>query len=179
MPFFSRLTDIVTCSLSDLLAGVDDPDAALGEIIAEMELGRRGAARSVATAADTAARLSREIAEQQAAADRWQSEAKRELAAGREAEARTALLRRRDAADVIAGLRQELSSAEELHRHLQTTARALEARLNDAKRKRAALAAGASGADAPRPFVETAPAAARPDDDIELELAALRAELEA
>ncbi|MFH5805713.1 PspA/IM30 family protein [Alienimonas sp. DA493] len=179
MPFFSRLTDIVTCSLSDLLADVDDPDAALAEIIAEMELGRAGAARSVATAADTAARLNREIAEQQAEADRWQAEAKKELAAGREAEARTALVRRREAADVIAGLRQELSSAEELHRHLQTTARALEARLNDAKRKRASLANGETpAADAPAP-VEAAPAAAPPDDDIEHELAALRAELEA
>ncbi|WP_171186266.1 PspA/IM30 family protein, partial [Alienimonas chondri] len=141
MPFFSRLTDIVTCSLSDLLAETDDPAAALAEIIAEMELGRAGAARSVATAAGTVGRLTREIEEQRAEAERWQAEAKRELSAGREAEARVALMRRREAADVIAGLEQELGSASELHRHLQTTARALEARLNDAKRKRAALAA--------------------------------------
>ena len=177
MPYFSRLTDIVTCSLSDLLAEAGDPAAALAEIIAEMELGRAGAARSVATAAGTVARLTREIEEQSREADRWQAEAKRELAAGREADARTALVRKREAADVIAGLRQELSSAEELHRHLQTTARALEARLNDAKRKRAALAAGEELPADRRPAV--APAAVAADDDgIEDELAALRAELE-
>ena len=176
MPFFSRLTDIVTCSLSDLLAESGDPDAALAEIIAEMELGRAGAARSVATAAGTVARLNRDVAEQRRDADRWQAEAKRELSAGREAEARTALVRRREATDVIAGLEQELVSAEELHRHLQTTARALEARLNDAKRKRAALAAGeALPADA-TPAPEPAAADAG-DDGIDDELAALRAEL--
>ncbi len=174
MPYFSRLTDIVTCSLSDLLAETDDPEAALAEIIAEMELGRAGAARSVATAAGTVARLTREIEEQQAESARWQAEAKRELSAGNEAEARVALVRRREAADVIAGLEQELSSAAELHRHLQTTGRALEARLNDAKRKRAALAAGEELPAEARPAVEPAAAA---DDGIEDELNALRAEL--
>jgi phage shock protein A len=177
MPYFSRLTDIVTCSLTDLLAEAGDPDAALAEIIAEMELGRAGAARSVATAAGTVDRLSKEVAEQRAEAERRQAEAKDELAAGREAEARTALIRRRESLDVVAGLEQELASAEELHRHLQTTARALEARLSDAKRKRGALAAGQDltelAAAAPAPT----PADAR-ESEIDDELAALRAELE-
>ena len=175
MPFFSRLTDIVTCSLSDLLAETADPDAALAEIIAEMELGRAGAARSVATAAGTVDRLNRDVAEQRGEADRWRDEAKRELQAGREAEARTALLRKREAEDVTAGLEQELSAAESLLKHLRTTARALEARLNDAKRKRAALAAGEDLPAEPTPAAN--PAAATADDGIEDELAALRAEL--
>ena len=176
MPYFSRLTDIVTCSLSDLLAESDDPDATLAEVIEEMELGRAGAARSVATAAGTVARLEAEIEQQHGEADRWRAEAKRELGEGHEADARTALIRRREAEDVVAGLEQELDAARGTHRHLQTTARALEARLNDAKRKRAALAAGGDLPDAARPAADPAPTAAA-DDGIEDELAALRAEL--
>ncbi|MEM9703041.1 MAG: PspA/IM30 family protein [Planctomycetota bacterium] len=177
MPYFSRLTDIVTCSLSDLLAETDDPDAALAEIIAEMELGKAGAARSVATAAAAVDRLYDEIADHRAESDRWQAEATLELTDGREAEARTALVRRREAVDVIAGLEQELSSAAELHRHLLTTGRALEARLNDAKRKRAALASGETLPETAPPMPQ--PVAAGADDAIEDELDALRAELEA
>ena len=175
MPYFSRLTDIVTCSLSDLLAESGDPDKALSEIIEEMELGQAGAARSVATAAGTVARLEKELGEQRGEADRWRAEAKAELQAGREDEARTALVRRREADALAAGLEQELDAARGTHRHLQTTARALEARLNDAKRKRAQLAAGRPPGDAPAPAAP-APAAAAADG-IEDELAALRAEM--
>ena len=176
MPFFSRLTDIVTCSLSDLLAESDDPDRALAEIIAEMELGKSGAARSVATASGTVDRLTRDVNDSRGDADRFRAEAKRALTDGDEAEARAALIRKKEAEAVIAGLEQELSSAESLLKHLQTTARALEARLNDAKRKRAALAAGESLPDDRQPAAEPVAAAAA-DDGIEDELAALRAEL--
>ena len=50
MTYFSRLTDIVTCNLTRLLAEADDTVAALQEIIAEMEAGMAGARRSMQTA---------------------------------------------------------------------------------------------------------------------------------
>ena len=42
MSYFSRLTDIVTCSLSDILANEADPAMAIGQIIREMEERRVG-----------------------------------------------------------------------------------------------------------------------------------------
>ena len=36
MSFFSRLTDIVTCNISQLLAQAEDPQAVIAEIIREI-----------------------------------------------------------------------------------------------------------------------------------------------
>ena len=142
MPYFSRLTDIVTCSLSDLLAEAEDPSRALSEIIAEMEQGSAGAARAVAAAAGTVTRLDGEFAARRGEIDRWDASAKQELKAGREEQAKAALVRRREARDMVAALEQELDAARGTHAHLRTTARALDARLSDARRKRATLEAG-------------------------------------
>ena len=177
MPYFSRLTDIVTCSLSDLLAEADDPTRALAEIIAEMEQGSAGAARSVATAAGTVTRLEGEVEARRTEIDRWDEAAKDELRSGNEEEARAALIRRREARDMVAGLEQELEAARGTLTHLRTTARALDARLADARRKRATLEGGGDVR-----FVEAAhparpAAAAVAEESVDDELAALRAEL--
>ena len=50
MSYFSRLTDIVTCNIGDMLRREDDPKGAIRRIIEEMEEGLGGARRSVATA---------------------------------------------------------------------------------------------------------------------------------
>jgi phage shock protein A len=63
MPHFSRLTDIVTCSLTAILEESDDPRATLGEVIQEMEEGLSSARRVAKTAAANRSRLEQEIAE--------------------------------------------------------------------------------------------------------------------
>jgi phage shock protein A len=133
--FFSRLTDIVTCNLADLLRGEDDPAAALGRIISEMEEGLAGARRSVATAGAAADRLQNEIQEHRTRIAHWTEKARDELAAGREDQARLALLRKAELEDVVAGLDQQFSAAVGTREHLSTTLRALEARLHEARRR--------------------------------------------
>jgi phage shock protein A len=133
--FFSRLTDIVTCNLTDLLRGEPDPAAALRRVIGEMEEGLTGARRSVATAAASADRLQSEIQEQRSRVDHWMDKARSELAAGREDQARLAIVRKQELDDVIAGLEQQFNAAVATREHLQTTLRALEARLHEARRK--------------------------------------------
>ena len=50
MPYFSRLTEIVTCNLTALLDGAENRQATLEEIIKEIQDGVTGAKRSVRTA---------------------------------------------------------------------------------------------------------------------------------
>ena len=78
MSYFSRLTDIVTCNLSEILANESDPEAALRQIIYEMEEGRAGANRSVNTAVASQQRLSNELQEHSAQVELWMSKAKNE-----------------------------------------------------------------------------------------------------
>ena len=179
MSYFSRLTDIVTCNLTDILAQETDPLLAIQRIVREMEEGLAGAKRSVATANGSVARLDREIGEHQIQADQWMEQAKAELQKGNEAGARTALMRKQEVADVVAGLEQQHAAAIATRDHLQTMLRALEARLTEARRKLRHLEQGLTEenaaleleADLEDDFPETIGNRA---DQVEAELAALK-----
>jgi phage shock protein A len=179
MSYFSRLTDIVTCNLSEILAAESDPGQAIKIIIAEMEEGLAGATRSVKTATASGERLKGEIAEQRTQAEYWTKEAKKHLQAGDESQARLAVVRKREVIDVIAGLEQQQKAAGATKDHLSTTLRALEARLAEARRKLAVIESGRSAAIANSATGEAREAAPQylDDSEIDAELEALKREL--
>lgn len=180
MSYFSRLTEIVTCNLTQLLAGSDNPLQAVGEIVAEMEEGLAGARRSVSTAAGNEARLQREIEQHVEQAGTWADRARELVRSGRDADARQALLRKREIDDLIAGLRQQQQAAFATWEHLSTMQRALEARLAEAIRKQTALAAGRQSEDADHvesPATQTPVIEDRRMLEVDAELEALRREL--
>lgn len=182
MPFFNRLTDIVTCSLTSILAASDDPRAALVEIIHEMEQGIAGAQRSMKTAGDNESRIRAEIDEQRRQGEFWVNAARQQLAAGNEEQARMNLVRKHEAGSLVAGLEVQLRAASATREHLTTTYHALEARLADARRRMAALQAGElEAAINPTANTTTRPLDHSPlsTDVIDVELAALKQELEA
>lgn len=176
MSYFSRLTDIVTCNLTQMLDAATDPRAALSEIIAEMQEGLVGAQRSVNTATNSELRLQREIDDHKTSISHWTDRARQYLAAGSESEARQCLTRKREIEDLIAGLEQQHRAAIATRQNLATMQRALEARLSEALRKRDDL-----GLEAPVPVRpgSMAVSAARDDRDeeIDAELEALKREL--
>src|SRR5262245_31047626 len=91
MSFFSRLSDIVSCKLEDLIAEQEDPPAAMLRIVSEIEEGLAGAKRSVTAAGASEERLRAELQERLKQAAWWSSKAREELAADREDAARQAL----------------------------------------------------------------------------------------
>jgi phage shock protein A len=135
MPYFSRLTDIVTCSLTALLDGVEDPAAALAEIIYEINQGIEGAQRSAKSAALNATRLKSEIDEQKEQVEYWVAQAKAKLAEGTDDQARQALLRKREVESLIAALADQHRAATATEHHLTTMLHALQARLAEAERR--------------------------------------------
>ncbi|MFQ5732407.1 MAG: PspA/IM30 family protein [Planctomycetaceae bacterium] len=182
MSYFSRLTDIVTCNLSDILAQESEPADALQRIIAEMEEGLAGARRSVTTAANSRQRIHDELEEHKSRIDVWKQKAVAAIADGDENQARLSLLRKQEIEDVVAGLQQQREAANATVEHLSTTQRALEARLAEARRKLERLQAGEAADEADDASDPQSPAAlGRLDDQrarkIEDELEALRREL--
>lgn len=185
MSYFSRLSDIVTCSLDGLLANADDRAAAINQIITEIEEGLTGARRSVQSAAGAEQRLRTELVERSGQAAFWGKKAREELAAGREDGARQSLMRKRETEDLVAGLEQQLAAAASTRDHLSTTLRAIEARLAEAQRRQRDLQSPNSAPvvrdGAPREAVGTA-AAPHVDRtraaEIEADLEALRRELQ-
>lgn len=144
MPYFNRLTDIVTCNLTAILDGSSDPEAALTEIIQEMKEGIAGAERCVATATRNMTRLEAEISEQRMELAGWMESARKQLEAGEEDRARQSLFRKREVADLIIALEEQHRAAAATRDHLQTTLNALQARLVDAQRRLSNLHAPAS-----------------------------------
>lgn len=145
MPYFSRLTDIVTCNLSALLKDCDNPSEVLEEVVREMTEGLAAAERSVRTAKANEERIREEIAEHKIEIGNWLAAAKTSIESGNDVEARNSLMRKREVEDLIKGLDQQLASAEGTREHLTTTWHALTARMSDAQRRLAEL----SGTPAP------------------------------
>lgn len=176
MPYFSRLTDIVTCNLTELLRESADSTVAIDEIILEMEEGLAGAHRSVSTASNNAERLLGEIEAHRNQITIWKESARQAIVAGRDDEARIALTRKQELEDVTAGLEQEYAAAVATRDHLETTLRALKARLADAHRKRAELTGESVSPQSAAPDSSPEPVADR-RQSIEEELAELKREL--
>ena len=179
MSFFSRLTDIVTCNLSHLLAQAEDPKAAIAEIIREMREGISGAQRSVNTAVTSEDRLRQEIDSHRLQVESWTGRAKELLLAGAEADARQCLLRKREVEDLIAGLSQQHKAAVATREHLATMHRALEARLAEAIRRQESLGGPLQAMAAIVPSYLSAPHAHATDlhREVDAELEALKQEL--
>lgn len=183
MSFFSRLSDIVSCKLDDLIGQQADPSAAMARIVSEIEEGLAGAKRSVTAAGGSEERLKTELAERRQQAAWWGDKAREELSQDNDDAARQALLRKRETEDLAAGIEQQLAAATSTREHLSTTMRAIEARLSEARRKQQEFlsvptSAPSAGASARLPggalpaTVDRARAA-----QIEAELDALRKEL--
>ena len=175
MAYFSRLTDIVQCSLTKMLEESDDPKATLAQIISEMETGLAGAQRSMKTAIANEEKLRTEINEQSGQITHWTDKANEELTAGNEDKARLALIRKREVEDLSASLEDQLKAAEQTREHLSTTFRALEARLADAKRRQQVLEAGGEWTEDDAP-AETPDEGSR-SSEIDDELAELKRQL--
>lgn len=179
MSYFSRLTDIVTCSLSQLLSEADDPKAAIAEIIAEMREGLSGAQRSVNTATVSEQRLRLEIDSHREQIEMWTGKAKEQLLSGIESEARQSLLRKREVEDLIAGLSQQHKAAIATREHLATMQRALEARLAEAIRCQVSMCGEVQEPPPEVPAYLSAPPSHHEDRhrEVDAELEALKREL--
>ena len=184
MSYFSRLTEIITCNLSELLETVSDPKSELPKIIAEIKEGLQGAERSVGAASESACRIEKELNDHQRQIAELCQQARGELAAGREQDARGLLVWNRAIQDVVAGLRQQHQAAMNTRDHLTTTLRAVESRLAEACRKQCELQTGRIGApladtasarEGERPLTSVAAARAR---EVDSELEAMKRELQ-
>ena len=173
MAYFSRLTDIVTCNLSSILARAENAVEALQAMIPEMEEGLAGAERCVKSAAEKVSQLESEIGEQRHETENWKLRAQAALEKGDEPGARNALGRKHEVEDLIAGLEQQLQAAVATRDHMLTTRQALQARLADARRRLTAIQSGANpltGEQEPANSAGLAPAAEqRSRIDAELE----------
>ena len=180
MPHFSRLTDIITCSFTEILGASPDPARTLQEIIGEMNEGLSACRRNVRTSSGNAERLKREIGEYETQVVEWKNRAKQNLTDGDEDAARNSLRRKAEVEDLIAGLRPELDHAVSASQHMLRIQKALEARHSEALRRLEELTGEppAIPLESETAVLSASAATQSQRDAVDAELEALRRELQ-
>lgn len=145
---FKRISDVLSANINDLIDKVEDPDRMIRQIIREMEESILRAREGVVEAIASEKRLQKELEYNQRQSEEWLKKAEEALKADREELARSALARKKEHDDICKALQPSWESARNTSESLKTQLRALEAKLEEARRKRGTLVARQKAAEA-------------------------------
>ncbi len=145
---FQRINDVITANISDLIDRVEDPEKMIKQIIREMEENISSAKEGVVDAVASEKTLRQDVERHHSQADQWAQKARVALKDGNEKLAREALLRKNEHARILESLEPAMDSAISTSASLKSQLKALESKLEEAKRKRSSLVARQRAAEA-------------------------------
>lgn len=145
---FTRINDVLVANINDLIDRVEDPDRMIKQIIREMEENILRARESVVEAIASEKRLLKELEFNRQQADEWLKKAEAALRSDKEDLARAALARKKEHDDICKALEPSWQSANATSERLKNQLHALEAKLEEARRKRSSLVARQRAAEA-------------------------------
>jgi phage shock protein A len=145
---FKRINDIITANINDLIDRVEDPERTLKQIIREMEDNISKAKEGVVDAIASEKQLQKDLEHHRRQSADWLQKAEEALQANKEDLARMALTRKKEHDNIIKALEPSWEAAKKTSEHLKTQLHALEAKLEEARRKRGTLVARQRAAEA-------------------------------
>ena len=145
---FKRLNDIISANINDLIDRVEDPERMIKQIIREMEDNINRAKDGVIDAIASEKQLQKDLEYQRRQSAEWQKRAEEALCVDKDELARTALMRKKEHDNIIKALEPSWESAKATSERLKTQLHALEAKLEEARRKRSTLVARQRAAEA-------------------------------
>ena len=141
MGIFSRLSDIVNSNINSILDKAEDPEKIIRMVIQEMEDTlvevRSSAAKAIADQKDVERRL-KKLSHAQ---NEWERKAELAISKGRDDLAKGALVEKAKVADMVAHLEEEVAQLTEALGSNEQDVIKLEAKLREARAKKATLAA--------------------------------------
>lgn len=138
---FKRITDVIGANINDLIDRVEDPERMVKQIIREMEDNIAKAKEGVVEAIANEKQLKKELDHHQQQVAEWLEKTKTALDKDNEDLARAALTRKKEHESIVKALEPSWQAAKDSSDRLKAQLRALEAKLEEAKRKRTSLAA--------------------------------------
>lgn len=138
---FKRISDVLAANLHEMIDRVEDPERMARQIIREMEDNIRIAEEGVIDAITSEKQLLNDLEHQRQQAALWRQRAEEALRAHQEDLAREALLRKREHDQILTTLAPAWEAAQRASEQLKDQLHALEAKLDEARRKRSTLAA--------------------------------------
>ena len=155
MSFFARLAQILKSNLNELISRSEDPEKMLEQVIRDMADQLTEATKQVAVAIADEKRLEKAYNNEAAITADWEKKAMLAVRAGRDDLAREALARKKEHDGLAAAYQDQWQKQAAAVKQLKTALRALNQKIEEAKRKKSILIARKRRAEAMKSIQET------------------------
>jgi phage shock protein A len=155
MGIFSRLAQLIKSNLNDLISKSEDPEKMLNQLVLDMNNQLVEAKKQVASAIADEKRLAKQGEQETANATEWERRAMMALRAGNEDLAKEALARKKEHDTLAATFQDQWTKQKTSVDALKRSLRALNDKIEEAKRKKNILIARKKRAEAQKSIQET------------------------
>jgi len=155
MGIFARLATLIKSNLNDLISSSEDPEKMLNQIVIDMGEQLIEAKKQVAASIADEKRLARQAEQEAATAAEWERRAMLAVRAGNDELAKEALARKREHDDLTEQYRVQWQKQKQAVEQLKLALRALNSKIEEAKRKKNLLIARKKRAEAQKAIQET------------------------
>ena len=155
MGIFARLATLIKSNLNDLISRSEDPEKMLNQIVVEMSNQLLEAKRQVAQSIADEKRLAKQVEQETLNASEWEKRAMLAIRAGDDALAKEALARKKEHQTLAEQFQDQWSKQKQAVDQLKLALRALNNKIEEAKRKKNLLIARKKRAEAQKAIQET------------------------
>lgn len=155
MGIFARLATLIKSNLNDLISRSEDPEKMLNQVVLDMQNQLIEAKKQVAVSIADEKRLAKQAEQEAANAAEWERRAMLAIKAGDDNLAKEALARKKEHDALATTLKDQWSKQKNAVEQLKTALRMLNAKIEEAKRKKNVLIARKKRAEAQKAIQET------------------------
>ncbi|MBZ0115955.1 MAG: PspA/IM30 family protein, partial [Sandaracinaceae bacterium] len=155
MGFFGRLATLIKSNLNDLISKSEDPEKMLNQVIVDMNQQLVEAKKQVAVAIADEKRLQKQYTNEKSILDEWHKKAMLAVRAGDDDLAKEALMRKKEHEALATAFEEQWRKQQLAVNQLKTALRALNNKIEEAKRKKNVLVARKRRAEAMKSIQET------------------------
>src|SRR5262249_50509957 len=155
MGIFARLATLIKSNLNDLISRSEDPEKMLNQVVIDMANQLIEAKKQVAVSIADEKRLAKQAEQEAANAAEWERRAMLAIKAGDDALAKEALNRKKEHEQLANTLKEQWQKQKGAVDQLKTALRLLNAKIEEAKRKKNVLIARKKRAEAQKAIQDT------------------------
>jgi phage shock protein A len=155
MGIFARLARLIKSNLNDLISRAEDPEKMLNQIVIDMNAQLIEAKKQVASSIADEKRLAKQAEQEAATAAEWERRAMMAVRAGDDALAKEGLARKKEHEQLAEQYKLQWQKQKQSVDQLKLALRALNAKIEEAKRKKNLLIARKKRAEAQKQIQET------------------------
>lgn len=155
MAIFDRIRTVLKANINALISKAENPEKMLNQLIIDMNEQLIEAKKQVAMSIADEKKLERQMLENKGQADEWERKAMLAVKAGKDDLAKEALLRKQEYANYAAQFQKEYDSQHSSVEQLKDALRQLQAKIEEASRKKNLLIARAKRAEAQKQIQQT------------------------